>query len=1471
MAKTYRLLLSALFALVCAGLPAYAAGEDAGDLTEDQIRELVEESISCNNNLGNEFWMSFPPCYEQGGNDNQLVLYVSSQVETNVKVEIPGRGVVKTQKTVPNDIIFFSLSPAEGQPFNKSPNQAAPSQDLYTGAGVHVIADDPVVVYGVTRFQFTSDSFLAIPVNSLGTEYVVSAYADMSAMYPGFNLPSETTITAAYDDTKVFFTLGGNALTTTNNGMTEGKTRTYTLNKGDVVAISSVTSEGDVSGSYVRSTKPVAVVSGNQCANVPTIIRWCDYIVEMQQPMHAWSTAYHVPSFATRQHTPYVKVYAKKPGTVVWMDNTQFGIIQKGKGGSEGLGFIHKPVADGEPTPHVIWSEDPIYVEVFNRGQEADNITSDPFQMTMTPSDQYQKEIVFNTPGVAQLQFAKNWANIVYELDENGVVPDDLEMAVVSGGEFTWSRIKDTYGSTPGYVFVKEIDGKKYAMKSIELPDPAGVYKIRADKPIACYINGAQDYDTYGHPASIALRDLENVEDEDKPVVTYTVGCDGNVEDGIVRDKPEDDAIRSNMARIFMVKDFSCNYELIYDEFVPGQANQVEWQLRVIDPKQSGRAVVVFTDRNCNFETVIVEYDAFNVAIVEEETDFGKFKPGDSRVETIKVINMNPTGPVTIERLELRDGGQGFEILNSSPALPATLEAYDVNSPDEGAHIMTVSVQFTASESGEFEDVLVAGNECQEVEGTVKAKVGSLAITVGDYSFGQVNVNLTRTRNIEVQNAGESALTITEIQNAAGDANWSFNWAISTNEDGVSFDDLISGRVTEMVLQPNEIVTFESQFTPTDAVPYSFVATFVSDAGTEIDNIAELDGEGITSDLILEVVDWTRHRINKGPYGDGLISLTNQGDVEIRILTGANNKVAINNGESFAPAGANAVDAFTAQAFVNSLNDNQGNATLDPGETYVYPMEFSPTIAGEHRIAIDIPYVINGENFSVQAVLNGTGIQTVLTSTDIDFGNMLINDDNNPLTESAYFEAVTGEFNTTVNVTGFMLDAAWDVNEFSDPNDANEVQYFVDGTATTLPVDLDPGEILEVRNAWFVARQPGNRQVVATPEGDIDFLERSSTWNGIGDPPEGIDLVGPEPIRICVDAEGVLTAMLSSQDMRIDAITLENPNDPNFTLTGVRLPDGTLLTPDQSFTLNGTAEINVRYTPSAAGDHSNRIIVNYTLATNESEVIGVDISSSALLFEASTALAADIRGDGQARITPGDDLEVDLNIVGNIGAEAGVREVVVTMDYDMEVLKVDLNSVRVNANVGTLVDFNPNSPRDHLFDLGNGRQELRLTISITTDGAIPTGNLIEATFDTFLAEYHTKSFATNINAQVIVTESDYTCVTIAPTSDETGLSVVCAINLRPFVTSGITYGLSQNSPNPAAVNTAIQFSVGLEAQTTLVLRDANGDVVKTLVDARLNPGEYEVMLETADLASGTYFYSIDSGPYSETKRMVITR
>ena len=67
---------------------------------------------------------------------------------------------------------------------------------------------DPVICYGVTRFQYTSDGFLAYPVTSFGKTYTVASYVDPTNNTGQF-LPSETGIVGAYDNTKVTFRMGG--------------------------------------------------------------------------------------------------------------------------------------------------------------------------------------------------------------------------------------------------------------------------------------------------------------------------------------------------------------------------------------------------------------------------------------------------------------------------------------------------------------------------------------------------------------------------------------------------------------------------------------------------------------------------------------------------------------------------------------------------------------------------------------------------------------------------------------------------------------------------------------------------------------------------------------------------------------------------------------------------------------------------------------------------------------------------------------------------------------------------------------------------------------------------------------------------------------------------------------------------------------------------------------------------------------
>ena len=43
---------------------------------------------------------------------------------------------------------------------------------------MHVVTLDPVTVYGINRAIATTDAFLAIPVDALGTEYINLGYGN---------------------------------------------------------------------------------------------------------------------------------------------------------------------------------------------------------------------------------------------------------------------------------------------------------------------------------------------------------------------------------------------------------------------------------------------------------------------------------------------------------------------------------------------------------------------------------------------------------------------------------------------------------------------------------------------------------------------------------------------------------------------------------------------------------------------------------------------------------------------------------------------------------------------------------------------------------------------------------------------------------------------------------------------------------------------------------------------------------------------------------------------------------------------------------------------------------------------------------------------------------------------------------------------------------------------------------------------
>jgi len=97
-----------------------------------------------------------------------------------------------------------------------------------------------------------------------------------------------------------------------------------------------------------------------------------------------------------------------------------------------------------------------------------------------------------------------------------------------------------------------------------------------------------------------------------------------------------------------------------------------------------------------------------------------------------------------------------------------------------------------------------------------------------------------------------------------------------------------------------------------------------------------------------------------------------------------------------------------------------------------------------------------------------------------------------------------------------------------------------------------------------------------------------------------------------------------------------------------------------------------------------------------------------------------------------------------------------------------------------------------------------------------------------------------------------------------------SVKINPGVTPS-DFSLSQNYPNPFNPVTKISFNVAKTGFVSLIVYDALGRQVHTLVNENLNSGSYNVSLDAAQFTSGVYFYRMNSAGFSDTKRFVLLK
>ncbi len=86
-----------------------------------------------------------------------------------------------------------------------------------------------------------------------------------------------------------------------------------------------------------------------------------------------------------------------------------------------------------------------------------------------------------------------------------------------------------------------------------------------------------------------------------------------------------------------------------------------------------------------------------------------------------------------------------------------------------------------------------------------------------------------------------------------------------------------------------------------------------------------------------------------------------------------------------------------------------------------------------------------------------------------------------------------------------------------------------------------------------------------------------------------------------------------------------------------------------------------------------------------------------------------------------------------------------------------------------------------------------------------------------------------------------------------------------------TYALRQNFPNPFNPSTEIQFDLPEDAMVSLVVYDVLGREVARLVQKELRAGTHHARFDAGNLPSGVYFYRIQAGDFSQTRRMSLLK
>ena len=536
---------------------------------------------------------------------------------------------------------------------------------------LHAMFDDEVTLYGINTQRWSSDAWVALPEEVLGTEYVVISYPNTISPSAGGQLfdqsdfPSQLAVIAYHDATNVTVWPTARLVSRTNTNPF-----TKLLNAGEILFVQADDKVGlDLTGTRIASDKPIGVYGSHQRTNIPyneAVGR--DHLVEHLLPVNRWTNRpILTPHFQIRKTIPdanIARIVALNDNTEIRVDSVVIRTLNARQ-------FVEIPLDRGM----LVTASGPIQVAQYqhstmdaSKARLPNDTIGDPFMMQAFAPEQFDTAYAFES--YATRDFFFHFINVVIPTERATSV--ELDGRQISPN---WTRIPKT----------------SYSYAQIAMS--AGTHYIRARVPFGLYIYGYGPYNSYGTPGAVVFDTL--FKDQKPPLVSVIDSCEGVV------GYAYDDSTYDFGVESVRLDSASRNVALSVEPFLAG-VDSVRFRVALNDPFNDGQAEMTVVDTAGLDSKVKFPVKGFTVSVAAGG-------PIPLQLDTLASLN----GLQFCTSIRLRNYG-GF---------PQTLTSLNFNSSDPG---LTIADQLPITlQPGEERELTLCYQHVGDTAFTASLRIGN--------------------------------------------------------------------------------------------------------------------------------------------------------------------------------------------------------------------------------------------------------------------------------------------------------------------------------------------------------------------------------------------------------------------------------------------------------------------------------------------------------------------------------------------------------------------------------------------------------------------------------------------------------------------------------------------------------------------------------------------------------------------------